>query len=179
MQQRKGFWLMLESFFSLSLLCRIKTCFISSYRVTRRIGFRVVPVGARYGEMILYDMTDRQIAIADRLLNLLLEHDGRANKHGLRKILIYEFTERLDTIDITMVFDTLADDYNLIAYMGEAWVRLTPEGERMAKNGMKNYQRKLSLKEWWRESQVAAIATATLSAIVSALITAVITLLVS
>lgn len=170
---------MLESFFSLSLLCRIKTCFISSYRVTRRIGFRVVPVGARYGEMILYDMTDRQIAIADRLLNLLLEHDGRANKHGLRKILIYEFTERLDTIDITMVFDTLADDYNLIAYMGEAWVRLTPEGERMAKNGMKNYQRKLSLKEWWRESQVAAIATATLSAIVSALITAVITLLVS
>ena len=170
---------MLESFFLLSLLCRIKTCFISSYRVTRRIGFRVVPVGARYGEMILYDMTDRQIAIADRLLNLLLEHDGRANKHGLRKILIYEFTERLDTIDITMVFDTLADDYNLIAYMGEAWVRLTPEGERMAKNGMKNYQRKLSLKEWWRESQVAAIATATLSAIVSALITAVITLLVS
>ena len=139
----------------------------------------MVPVGARYGEMILYDMTDRQIAIADRLLNLLLEHDGRANKHGLRKILIYEFTERLDTIDITMVFDTLADDYNLIAYMGEAWVRLTPEGERMAKNGMKNYQRKLSLKEWWRESQVAAIATATLSAIVSALITAVITLLVS
>ena len=170
---------MLESFFSLSLLCRIKTCFISSYRVTRRIGFRVVPVGARYGEMILYDMTDRQIAIADRLLNLLLEHDGRANKHGLRKILIYEFTEKLDTIDITMVFDTLTDDYNLIAYMGEAWVRLTPEGERMAKNGMKNYQRKLSLKEWWRESQVAAIATATLSAIVSALITAVITLLVS
>ena len=165
--------------FFVSLLCRIKTCFISSYRVTRRIGFRVVPVGARYGEMILYDMTDRQIAIADRLLNILLEHDGRANKHGVRKMLTNEFTERLDTIDITMVFDTLADNYELIAYMGEAWVRLTPEGERMAKNGMKNYQRKLSLKEWWKESQVAAIITAALSAVVGALITAAVTLLIS
>ena len=167
------------TFFCLSLLCRIKTCFISSYRVTRRIGFRVVPVGARYGEMILYDMTERQIAIADRLLNILLEHDGRANKHGVRKMLTNEFTERLDTIDITMVFDTLADNYELIAYMGEAWVRLTPKGERMAKNGMKNYQRKLSLKEWWKESQVAAIITAALSAVVGALITAAVTLLIS
>lgn len=165
--------------FFVSLLCRIKTYFISSYRVTRRIGFRVVPVGARYGEMILYDMTDRQIAIADRLLNILLEHDGRANKHGVRKMLTNEFTERLDTIDITMVFDTLADNYELIAYMGEAWVRLTPEGERMAKNGMKNYQRKLSLKEWWKGSQVAAIITAALSAVVGALITAAVTLLIS
>ena len=91
-------------------------------------------------------------------------------------MLTSEFTERLDTIDITVVFDTLADNYELIAYMGEAWVRLTPEGERMAKNGMKNYQRKLSLKEWWKESQVAAIITATISAIISALITAAITL---
>ena len=124
-------------------------------------------------------MTERQIAIADRLLNILLEHDGRANKHGVRKMLTHEFTERLDTIDITMVFDTLADNYELIAYMGEAWVRLTPEGERMAKNGMKNYQRKLSLKEWWKESQVAAIITATISAIIGALITAGVTLLIS
>ena len=124
-------------------------------------------------------MTERQIAIADRLLNILLEHDGRANKHGVRKMLTNEFTERLDTIDITMVFDTLADNYELIAYMGEAWVRLTPEGERMAKNGMKNYQRILSLKEWWKESQVAAIITATISAIIGALITAGVTLLIS
>ena len=124
-------------------------------------------------------MTERQIAIADRLLNILLEHDGRANKHGVRKMLTNEFTERLDTIDITMVFDTLADNYDLIAYMGEAWVRLTPEGERMAKNGMKNYQRILSLKEWWKESQVAAIITATISAIIGALITAGVTLLIS
>lgn len=91
-------------------------------------------------------MTDRQIAIADRLLNILLEHDGRANKHGVRKMLTHEFTERLDTIDITMVFDTLADNYELIAYMGEAWVRLTPEGERMAKNGMKKYLDSLNRK---------------------------------
>ena len=61
-------------------------------------------------------MTERQIAIADRLLNILLEHDGRAYKHGIRKMLTNEFTERLDTIDITMVFDTLADNYELIAY---------------------------------------------------------------
>ena len=139
----------------------------------------MVPVGARYGEMTLFNMTERQIAIADRLLNILLEHDGRANKHGVRKMLTNEFTEKLDTIDITMVFDTLADNYELIAYMGEAWVRLTPEGERMAKNGMKNYQRKLSLKEWWKESQVAAIITATISAIIGALITAGVTLLIS
>lgn len=170
---------MLESFFCIFVVPNKNLYLISSYRVTRRIGFRVVPVGARYGEMILYDMTDRQIAIADRLLNILLEHDGRANKHGVRKMLTNEFTERLDTIDITMVFDTLADNYELIAYMGEAWVRLTPEGERMAKNGMKNYQRKLSLKEWWKESQVAAIITAALSAVVGALITAAVTLLIS
>ena len=124
-------------------------------------------------------MTERQIAIADRLLNILLEHDGRANKHGVRKMLTHEFTERLDTIDITMVFDTLADNYDLIAYLGEAWVRLSPEGERMAKNGMKNYQRILSLKEWWKESQVAAIITATISAIIGAMITAGVTLLIS
>lgn len=31
-----------------------KPHFSSSYRVTRKIGFRVVPVGARYEELILF-----------------------------------------------------------------------------------------------------------------------------
>lgn len=88
-----------------------------------------------------------------------------------------EFTERLDTIDITFVFDTLSDDYDLIAPMGEAWVRLTPEGQKMAKIGMKNYQRKISMKEWWKESQVPALFTAIISAVIGAIITAVITAL--
>lgn len=95
-------------------------------------------------------MTDRQTAIADRMLALLAEHDGRFNKDEARSMLRKEFTERLDRIDITLVLDTLMDDYGLIAPIGEAWIRLTPEGETMARRGMKNYQRKLSIKEQFK-----------------------------
>ena len=81
---------------------------------------------------------------------MLAEHDGRFNKDEARSMLRKEFTERLDRIDITLVLNTLMDDYGLIAPIGEAWIRLTPEGETMARRGMKNYQRKLSIKEQFK-----------------------------
>lgn len=123
-------------------------------------------------------MTDRQTAIADRMLALLAKHDGRFNKDEARSILRKEFTERLDRIDITLVLDTLMDDYGLIAPIGEAWIRLTPEGETMARRGMKNYQRKLALKEWWKESKTAAILISISSAVIGAVITTLINLLI-
>jgi len=84
-------------------------------------------------------MTEKQIKIADRLLRILLEHDGRVNKDSARSLLLKEFTERMDRIDINFVFDTLIDDYKLVALFGEGWLRLTPEGQKMARWGMKNY----------------------------------------
>lgn len=44
------------------------------------------------------------------------------------------------------MFDTLIDDYKLVALLGEGWLRLTPEGQKMARWGMKNQQRELSFK---------------------------------
>ena len=95
-------------------------------------------------------MTERQIRIADRLLGILVEHDGRVNKDSARSLLLKEFAERMDRIDINFVFDTLINDYKLVALLGEGWLRLTPEGQKMARWGMKNYQRKLSIKEQFK-----------------------------
>lgn len=100
-----------------------------------------------------YQMNDKQIKIADRLLHILYEHGGRANKTGVRELLNKEFKERTDTIDITYVFELLENDYELIAPMGEAWIRLTPEGQTMVKRGMKRYRQKLSLKEQFKEAK--------------------------
>lgn len=122
-------------------------------------------------------MTEKQIKIADRLLGILVEHDGRVNKDGARSILLKEFTERMDRIDINFVFDTLINDYNLVALLGEDWLRLTPEGQKMARRGMKNYQRKLSIKEWWKESKTAAILIFLVSTLIGSVITVLITAL--
>lgn len=62
------------------------------------------------------------------------------------KILLKEWNR----IDINFVLDTLIDDYKLVALLGEGWLRLTPEGQKMARWGMKNYQRKLSIKEQFK-----------------------------
>ena len=95
-------------------------------------------------------MTGKQIRIADRLLRILVAHDGRVNKDSARSLLLKEFTERMDKIDINFVFDTLMEDYKLVVLLGECWLRLTPEGEKMAHRGMKNYQQKLSIKEQFK-----------------------------
>lgn len=122
-------------------------------------------------------MTERQIRIADRLLGILVEHDGRVNKDSARSLLLKEFAERMDRIDINFVFDTLINDYKLVALLGEGWLRLTPEGQKMARRGMKNYQRKLSIKEWWKESKTAAILISLVSTLIGSLITVLITAL--
>lgn len=109
-------------------------------------------------------MTEKQIKIADRLLGILVEHDGRVNKDGARSLLLKEFAERMDRIDINFVFDTLIDDYKLVALLGEGWLRLTPEGQKMARWGMKNYQRKLSIKEQFK---VAGKVIGTVSSVVA------------
>lgn len=122
-------------------------------------------------------MTEKQTKIADRLLGILVEHDGRVNKDGARSILLKEFAERMDRIDINFVFDTLINDYNLVAPLGEDWLRLTPEGQKMARRGVKNYQRKLSIKEWWKESKTAAILISLVSTLIGSVITVLITAL--
>lgn len=122
-------------------------------------------------------MTEKQIKIADRLLGILVEHDGRVNKDNARSLLLKEFAERMDRIDINFVFDTLINDYKLVALLGEGWLRLTPEGQKMARWGMKNYQRKLSIKEWWKESKTAAILISLVSTLIGSLITVLITAL--
>lgn len=122
-------------------------------------------------------MTEKQIKIADRLLGILVEHDGRVNKDNARSLLLKEFAERMDRTDINFVFDTLINDYKLVALLGEGWLRLTPEGQKMAHRGMKNYQRKLSIKEWWKESKTAAILISLVSTLIGSLITVLITAL--
>ena len=122
-------------------------------------------------------MTEKQIRIADKLLQILMEHDGRINKHNACSLLLKEFTERTDRIDISFVFDTLIDDYKLVALLGEGWLRLTPEGQKMARRGMKNYQRKLTIKEWWKESKTAAILISLVSTLIGSVITVLITAL--
>jgi hypothetical protein len=122
-------------------------------------------------------MTEKQIKIADRLLGILVEHDGRVNKDSARNLLLKEFTERMDKIDINFVLDTLIDDYKLVSLLGEGWLRLTPEGEKMARRGMKNYQQKLSIKEWWKESKTAAILISFVSTLIGSVITILITAL--
>lgn len=115
-------------------------------------------------------MTEKQIRIADKLLQILMEHDGRINKHNACSLLLKEFTERTDRIDISFVFDTLIDDYKLVALLGEGWLRLTPEGQKMARRGMKNYQRKLSIKEQFKVAGKAIGAVSSVVAIVSFLL---------
>lgn len=122
-------------------------------------------------------MTEKQIKIADRLLGILVEHDGRVNKDSARSLLLKEFAERMDRIDINFVFDTLIDDYKLVTLLGEDWLRLTPEGQKMARRGMKNYQQKLSIKEWWKESKTAAILISLVSTLIGSVITVLITAL--
>ncbi|WP_418707467.1 hypothetical protein [Bacteroides sp.] len=122
-------------------------------------------------------MTEKQIKIADRLLGILVEHDGRVNKDSARSLLLKEFAERMDKIDINFVLDTLIDDYKLVSLLGEGWLRLTPEGEKMARRGMKNYQQKLSIKEWWKESKTAAILISFVSTLIGSVITVLITAL--
>ncbi len=83
----------------------------------------------------------------------------------------------MDKIDINFVLDTLIDDYKLVSLLGEGWLRLTPEGEKMARRGMKNYQQKLSIKEWWKESKTAAILISLVSTLIGSVITVLITAL--
>ena len=115
-------------------------------------------------------MTEKQIRIADRLLRILVEHDGRVNKDSARSLLLKEFTERMDKIDINFVLDTLIDDYKLVSLLGEGWLRLTPEGEKMARRGMKNYHLKITIKEQIKDAGKVIGAVSSVVAIVSFLL---------
>ena len=91
-------------------------------------------------------MTEKQILIADALLKYLAEHNNCTNTFLVDDYLINTFGYEAG-IDIEYVKQRMCDDYHLIAPLGEAFTSLTHEGSRMAKLGMKNYQRKLSYKE--------------------------------
>ena len=91
-------------------------------------------------------MTEKQILIADALLNYLAEHNNCTNTFLVDDYLINTFGYEAG-IDIEYVKQRMCDDYHLISPLGEAFISLTQEGSRMAKRGMKTYQRKLSYKE--------------------------------
>lgn len=52
-------------------------------------------------------MTEKQIRIADRLLRILVEYDGRVNKDSARSLLLKEFTERLVWLMFILMLHTL------------------------------------------------------------------------
>ena len=74
-------------------------------------------------------MNDLQIKIADETLNTINKNNSRINTSELHSQLDDIFGYKAD-IDISYVLDSLEKDYQLIARLGQAWMRLTLEGEK-------------------------------------------------
>ena len=131
----EGFRPWLESFFLLHLLCRIKTCFISSDRVTRRIGFRVVPVGARYGEMILYNMIDN--TLAEAILRYVSEHKI---SHLMDISDEFAVKQGYGSTDVKLTVDVLLEKKLLVLMQGRKQsVRVTDRGNKALQLGLNGY----------------------------------------
>lgn len=86
----------------------------------------------------LYTMNDLQIKIADETLNTINKNNSRINTSELHSRLDDIFGYKAG-IDISYVLDSLEKDYQLIARLGQAWMRLTLEGEKACKIGMNQY----------------------------------------
>lgn len=87
-------------------------------------------------------MNDLQIQIANKTLGALFNSGSRSNKNALSEQLTDIFGYKSD-IDISYVFDVLTNDYQLITPLGQAWIRLTPEGERAYTIGISAYLNEL------------------------------------
>ncbi len=83
------------------------------------------------------------------MLRYLAGHDNCTNTFLVDQHLIDTFGYE-SGMDIEYVKQRMRDDYHLISPLGDAFISLTHEGSRMAKLGMKNYQRRLSYKEQFK-----------------------------
>lgn len=115
-------------------------------------------------------MNDRQLLIADEWLHILKQRDGRANKSTIESLLYRKFTERTDGIDMEYTYKLLSEEYHLIKPLGQAWVMLTPEGEKYARKGLKYYRMKISLKEKLESAGKLIAAISSLTALIGFLI---------
>ena len=87
-------------------------------------------------------MTELQFKIADETLHLISEHDSRIYTSDLNSLLDDKFGYETG-IDAAYILDALEKDYRLITPLGQAWLRLTLEGEHACKIGMEEYIREL------------------------------------
>ena len=120
-------------------------------------------------------MTNKQLDIADSVLQYLASNDGRTNDYNLPYYIEDKFGYEA-RLDYEYVLQLLRDDYHLVAPMG-AFITLTAEGAEMAKRGMRRYKKKLSFKEQVKVAKSAIAIIASICTIISALITALIALL--
>lgn len=87
-------------------------------------------------------MNNLQIQIADEILKALFNNGSRLNTSALSDHLTDIFDYKSD-IDISYVLDVLTNDYQLITPLGQAWLRLTLEGERAYKIGISAFLKEL------------------------------------
>ena len=120
-------------------------------------------------------MTEKQLDIADAVLQYLADHEGRTNDYNVPSYIEDRFGYDA-RLDYEYVYQLLRDDYHLVAPMG-AFITLTAEGAEMAKRGMRSYQKKLSFKEQVKVAKSAIAIIASICTILSAIITAMIALL--
>ena len=115
-------------------------------------------------------MNERQLRIADEWLHILKQRDGRASKSTAEYILFIKFTEIEDGIDIEYTYKLLSDEYHLIEPLGQAWIMLTPEGEKYAKKGLNYYRMESSIKEKLESAGKLIAAISSLTALIGFLI---------
>lgn len=83
-------------------------------------------------------MTELQIKIADESLKYIHERSNRVKESDLLEHLDEVFGIKAG-IDCSYVIDTLRKDYCLLASLGEAWIRITREGENTLTGGFEKY----------------------------------------
>lgn len=83
-------------------------------------------------------MTELQIRIANESLKYIHEHKNRVRDSDLLEHLDEAFGFQAG-IDCSYVIDTLKKDYHLLDTLGEAWIRITSEGENALTGGFENY----------------------------------------
>lgn len=83
-------------------------------------------------------MTEIQLKIADETLKYIRDNKNRVIHSGLTKHLGMVFGDK-SRIDVSYVIDTLIKDYHLLDSLGEAWIRITSEGENASVFGFEKY----------------------------------------
>lgn len=89
-------------------------------------------------------MTELQIKIANESLKYLQGGTNRVRESDLLEHLDEVFGYNA-SIDSFYVIDTLKKDYHLLDSLGQAWIRITSEGELAVTSGFEKYLDELKL----------------------------------